>query len=584
MDAKEEVRARLNIEDVIGEYVVLKRAGRNFKGLSPFSGEKTPSFVVSPEKQIWHDFSSGKGGDVFSFIMEVEGLTFREALENLARKAGVELAAYENKNAKEMARQKQRLYEINEASAHFFQYHLVKNHEALEYVFKKRGFSREVATEFRIGYAPNSQNGLVNYLSKKGYSRNELKLAGVVNRFGGDLFKDRVMIPLMDSTGRVIGFTGRILKDDPKAPKYLNTPQTLLYDKSRHVFGLSQAKDSIRKSDFAVVVEGNLDVVSAHQAGTREVVATAGTAMTEQHLKALNRFSGNIKLSFDSDKAGLAATERAIDISDKVGVEITIISLPEGFKDPDELIQHDKNMWIDAIDRSEPVIDWVLGQYAKQHDVTTVQGKRDFTSAGLKLVKKITDSVVREHYMKFLSEKTGASFDALNQKLETLDNPQRLEPKKAIKSNVKDFKVDQDRKSEQRVLAALIMSIPSRKMLEGMKQDTFSIAEHQKLAEYLRDNQNDNFDTIPEKLQEIDTCVKIIQTAADEIYREMSEQDRQKEAEILLRQMVIKQKERKKENLQMELKEAEAAGDEEITLKLLGQINQITKEINYAKR
>jgi DNA primase len=307
-EAKEEVRAKLAIEDVIGEYVQLKRAGRNFKGLSPFSGEKTPSFYVSPDKNIWHDFSSNKGGDVFSFVMEVEGLDFREALELLARKAGVDLSVYDNAGSRERAALKKRLLEAHKWAAQYYQQSLVQNQRALEYVFKKRGLNKEVVQDFLLGYAPDSGDALVKFLEKKGFKKRELEQAGLTNRYGGDLFRGRMMVPLMDAAGQVIGFTGRIITSDPKAPKYLNTPQTLLYDKSRHVFGLSQAKEAIRTNDYAVVVEGNLDVVSSHQAGIKGVVATAGTALTEYHLKALSRLTQNVRFSFDGDRAGLAAT------------------------------------------------------------------------------------------------------------------------------------------------------------------------------------------------------------------------------------------------------------------------------------
>src|SRR4051812_24596468 len=213
-DAKEEVRARLNIEDIVGEYVQLKRAGRNFKGLSPFSGEKTPSFFVSPDKHIWHDFSSNKGGDVFSFVMEVEGLDFRAALEHLARKAGVDLSVYESKGSQDLARRKKRLLDALTLAANYYQHSLLKNPHALEYVFKKRALSKTIVQDFRIGYAPTSGDALVQFLVKKGFSRNELNDAGLTNRFGGDMFRGRMTVPLMDPSGQVIGFTARIITGD----------------------------------------------------------------------------------------------------------------------------------------------------------------------------------------------------------------------------------------------------------------------------------------------------------------------------------------------------------------------------------
>jgi len=217
-DAKEEVRSRLNIEDVIGEYVQLKRAGRNFKGLSPFSGERTPSFFVSPDKHIWHDFSSNKGGDVFAFVMEVEGMDFRQALEHLARKAGVDLSMYENKGNQELAQKKRRLLEAHALAAKYYQQSLLSNQHAIDYVFKKRGLSKQIMQEFMIGYAPTTGDALVLFLTKKGFSKRELADSGLTNRYGGDMFRGRMMVPLMDSTGQVIGFTARIIVDDPKAP------------------------------------------------------------------------------------------------------------------------------------------------------------------------------------------------------------------------------------------------------------------------------------------------------------------------------------------------------------------------------
>ena len=347
-DAKEEVRARLNIEDVISEYVQLKRAGRNLKGLSPFTDERTPSFMVSPEKQIWHDFSSGKGGDIFTFVMLVEGMDFRQALEHLARKAGVDLSLFSHGDGR-TAKRRARAREALKLAANFYQQNLVKNSAALEYAVKKRRLNRQTIGDFIIGYAPDQGDALTKALEKRGFSRRELADAGLVNRFGGDLFRGRMMVALSDGSGEVVGFTGRIIRDDPRAPKYLNTPQKLLFDKSRHIFGLYQAKEAIRKSDAAVIVEGNLDVVSSHQAGVKNVVATAGTAMTLQHLKALSRLAGRIRLAFDGDRAGVSATERAINLAQEIGVELEVVSLPDDVKDPDELIQKDAALWQAAI-------------------------------------------------------------------------------------------------------------------------------------------------------------------------------------------------------------------------------------------
>ena len=328
MEAKEEIRSRLNIEDVIGEYVQLKRAGRNFKGLSPFATEKSASFMVSPDKHIWHDFSSGKGGDVFTFVMEMEGMDFRQAMELLARKAGVDLTQFQ-KGDNGVAKKKEQLFKAVGQAANFYQAVFVHSPVAIEY-FKKRKLNKQVIQDFMLGYSP-TRNELLGALLKRSFTEKELRDAGlVVTRRGGpsDMFRGRMMVTLADPQGRPIGFTARLIADEPNAPKYINTPQTLLYDKSRHVFGLHLAKDAIRHADFAVIVEGNMDVIASHQVGVKNVVATAGTAITEHHLRSLSRFTQDVRLAFDADKAGLAATERAIALASNLGINLGIVVLP----------------------------------------------------------------------------------------------------------------------------------------------------------------------------------------------------------------------------------------------------------------
>ena len=375
MDAVTEVKAKLNIEDVIGEYVSLKRAGKNYKGLSPFSNEKTPSFVVSPEKQIWHDFSSGRGGDIFTFVQEVEGLDFKGALELLARKAGVDLSKFQTNSGSGNPKQKERLYEVLEASAKFYQVQLKANQKALDYIVKKRAFKKQTILDFKLGYSPDGGSALVDYLAKKGFSFKEISEAGLsVNRSGRttDMFRGRIMIALCDQFGKVIGFTARLLNDDDPlssgAPKYINTPSTLLYDKSRHVYGLHLAKKAIQTEKFSVLVEGNLDVVSSHQAGVANVVATAGTALTDQQLKLLGRFSPDVRLAFDEDKAGMSATERAIPIASKAGVNLSVVTIPSG-KDPDELVRQDPEIWKNVINEQVYALDWLIETYKNQLDI-----------------------------------------------------------------------------------------------------------------------------------------------------------------------------------------------------------------------
>jgi DNA primase len=436
MDAVDEVKSRLSIEDVIAEYVPLKRAGRNFKGLSPFTSENTPSFVVSPEKQIWKDFSSGKGGSLFDFVMEVEGLDFKDALELLARKAGVDLEQYRTSTKK--GPNKSRLYELLELSTKFYQVQFSKNKMTLEYVFKTRKFTKETALTWKLGYSPNNGSALVDFAKSKGFSEAEIKQAGLSsNSYRGklqDMFRGRLMVPLQDNEGRVIGFTARQLDSNPKAPKYINTPQTALYDKSRHVYGLHLAKEHIRRHNFAVLTEGNLDVIASHQAGVNETVATAGTALTEAQLKTIGRFSGDIRLCFDSDRAGLNATERAIPIASKVKVSLSIIDIPSG-KDPDELIRQDPKLWQESIKNNKYALDWLVERYKKLLDVSTAKGKREFSDVLLPLIKKLDDPVEQDHYLNVIAKAIDVSKSALDEKMEA--GPSEIAtPRKKIKTTV----------------------------------------------------------------------------------------------------------------------------------------------------
>lgn len=573
-DAKEEVRARLNIEDVIGEYVQLKRAGRNLKGLSPFTDERTPSFMVSPEKQIWHDFSSGKGGDVFSFVMLVEGMDFRQSLEHLARKAGVDLSLFSRGDGRTTKR-RARAGEALKLAANFYQQNLVKNSAALEYAVKKRRLNRQTIGDFIIGYAPDQGDALTKALEKRGFSRRELADAGLVNRFGGDLFRGRMMVALSDGSGEVVGFTGRIIHDDPRAPKYLNTPQTLLFDKSRHIFGLYQAKEAIRKSDMAVIVEGNLDVVSSHQAGVKNVVATAGTAMTLQHLKALSRLAGRIRVAFDGDRAGVSATERAINLAQEIGVELEVVSLPDGVKDPDELIQKDASLWKAAVERAQPAVDWVIARHAEMEDLATAEGKRRFSTTALRIVRSLKDPVEQEHYLAVISKETGASLAALRAKLgaERSTPPAQLKkPKieKATPSKPRDELAD--------IIVGLALSQPSTRRWVGALEAASLDEPARAVVTALQAEPLLDIEKLPRPLQKFEQYVKIVQLKSERRYMDWEPEALDSEMARLVKQLIRKHRDTKKQQLLEDLREAEELSDEARARILRQQLNALIKE------
>jgi len=582
MDAVDEVKSRLSIEDVVGEYVQLKRAGRNWRGLSPFTSEKTPSFMVSPEKQIWHDFSSGKGGNMFSFVMEVEGLDFKGALELLARKAGIDIEQYRS-SPRRGGPDKERLYELLELATKFYQTQFSQHKTALTYVLKQRGFTKETALLFRIGYSPNTGLALATFAKSKGFTDTEIKQAGLSAQAyrGGvqDMFRGRLMIPLQDPQGRVIGFTARLLEDDARAPKYINTPQTVLYDKSRHIYGLHLGKEAIRKGQFAVLVEGNLDVIASHQAGVRQVVATAGTALTEPQLKALSRFTGDIRLSFDADKAGVAATERAIPIASRVKVSLSIIDIPSG-KDPDELIKQDPALWQQAIEKHQYALDWLMVRYEKLLDVASAPGKRQFSDVLLPIVRGLSDPVERDHYLNAIAERIGVSKEALDQKLQKTAGPEVSERRRRIKVDPKQLNkvAVENQKTQDNFLSLMLMRQTLREFLELVTEDMLYTPEGKALLKFLKKHLD--FDGKNARMvQSLAEYGKILALLYEELYQGLELNELHYEAARLQARLVEQFVKTEKSKLAEQLHDAPTNEARD----LLGQVKRYDALLNQVK-
>ena len=365
------IKDKVDVGDLVGEYVQLKPAGVNLKGLCPFHGEKTPSFMVNRERQNWHCFGCNKGGDIFSFIQEIEGMDFVEALKLLAARVGVELRLRASeKNSSEKARIK----EINSVASNFFHNVLTKmeaSASAREYL-EKRGLKERTIIEWQIGFIPDQWDLLTKYLLKKGYSIDDLVTSGLTIKRDGadsqsgrgfyDRFRGRIMFPIWDVHDNVVGFTGRVFVETEKSGgKYVNTPQTLVYDKSRIIFGLNKAKQSIRKKDYIVMAEGQMDVISAHQEGMENVVASSGTALTENHIALLKRYSTNLRVAFDGDSAGQQATKRGIDMARAQGFHVRIITIPEGKgKDPDDCIRENPDIWVECVENAKDIMEWYV--------------------------------------------------------------------------------------------------------------------------------------------------------------------------------------------------------------------------------
>ncbi|MFA5318570.1 MAG: DNA primase [Patescibacteria group bacterium] len=436
MDQKDEIKSRLDLIEVIREYVPLKAVGVNFQARCPFHREKTPSFVVSPERQIWKCFGCGKGGDVFSFVMEMEGLSFVEALRQLAPKAGVQLKSY---NPQESSR-RNRLLDIMELAAAYYHKLLTESADAksaLDYL-KRRGLEDETIERWQIGYSRDSWDDVLKFLKNKRFSEQEIFLSGLAVKKENansyyDRFRGRIMFPINDYNGSPVAFSARVSPEKEateKMGKYINSPQTPIYDKSRILFGLDKAKQYIRELETAVIVEGQMDAISSHQAGVKNVVASSGTALSPEQVKLIKRYANNFLFAFDSDAAGGLATDRGeaatrdfvdeqqrVNAEDRFGrirkyidptlshdINIKIIQIPGG-KDPDECIRKNSEIWKQAINKAVSAMDYYFNKTFLGLDLSDVGNKKKAAAKMLKAIMNIKNVVERDSWLRKLADK-----------------------------------------------------------------------------------------------------------------------------------------------------------------------------------
>ncbi len=419
----DEIKSRLNIVDVVGKHVTLKKAGRNFKGLCPFHNEKTPSFIVSPDRQTFKCFGCGKGGSVIDFVMEYDHVDFLEALEDLADMAGVTLTRRPTDTPE--AKVKQRLYDVNHLASDYYHYVLTKHAlgEKGRLYLKNRGISDKSIRTFALGYSPNSWEALRSFLRKKGYDDALLEQAGLIvqsarrdsqgSRFY-DRFRGRIIFTLKDHRGNVVGFAGRVLDPHATEAKYINTPETPVYTKGNVLYGLDVTKDAIQKANEAVVMEGELDVISSFQTGIGNAVAIKGSALTEAHVRLLRRFTERLVFALDSDLAGDAAARRGIELADSAGLDMRVVALPSG-KDPDDAAREHPSLLKQAIANAVPVYDYFIASSRKRFDGTTAFGKRKITDELLPIFRKIDNPIVQAHYVKKLADELAVSEESLRE-------------------------------------------------------------------------------------------------------------------------------------------------------------------------
>lgn len=424
----EKIKERLSIVDVISAYLKLDKAGANYKAKCPFHNEKSPSFFVSPERNSYYCFGCGAKGDMFTFVEEFEGVEFKQALKNLADKAGVELVPEKRGENEE----RDRLFATMEAATEFYERELAKpeNKFALDYLHK-RGLTDETITKWRLGFAKNEWRSLHDYLlglTNKKVSEQDMLVTGLIKKSDNpthnfyDVFRGRIMFPICDQSGQPVGFSGRIIIDDDKAPKYLNSPATPLFNKSEVLFGFDRAKSAIRRMNYSVLVEGQMDLLMSHQAGLENTIASSGTALTDMHLRRLLRLSPRIMFAFDADSAGFNATKRSAELALQLGMEVKIVSLPQG-EDPASLVLKNPNHWRQALKESKHIIEFyadsLLGRKVDRRLLS-----RELKASVLPFVLLVESSTEQAHYVKSIAEKTGLKEEAIWDDLKAIQKVQ----------------------------------------------------------------------------------------------------------------------------------------------------------------
>ncbi|MBU1092442.1 DNA primase [Patescibacteria group bacterium] len=463
VDQLEEIRRRVDIVEFIGQYLPLKKAGRNFRSVCPFHSDKDPSLMVSPDKQIWHCFGCGAGGDIFGFLMKKEGLEFPEALAQLADRAGVELA-----NRSRDWGMKSKLFTINDLAAKFYEKYITDTatgRQAANYLIN-RGLTAETIKAFQVGYAPAGWDYFAKFIERRGYTKEDGEKAGLLvrrNQNVMDKFRHRLMFPITNVSGQVVGFTGRVL-DAKDQPKYLNSPETPIFNKGRILYGLSITKEEIQKSDAVVLVEGQMDALSSYQAGVKNVVASSGTAFTGEQLETLRRYAETLILALDADSAGSEATKRAIELASAKDLDVKV-ALLEGYKDPDECAKADPAKWREIVGKAVPIVDFYIDYATKKFGNDSVPAKKKVVAEVLPIVALLDSPVEKDQYIKQLAKSLNINPDNLYEALSrAVSGKGNKLPAKSAKEPVQPV-LDRSDWLEKRILG-MVVAQPDR--LEGI--------------------------------------------------------------------------------------------------------------------
>ncbi|OHA31360.1 MAG: DNA primase [Candidatus Taylorbacteria bacterium RIFCSPLOWO2_01_FULL_44_26] len=612
MDSQiEEIKNKLNVIDVVGSYVKLTKTGVNYRGVCPFHAEKSPSFFVNPGRQLWHCFGCGAGSSIFDFVMKIEGVEFGDALRILANKAGVEL----KRENPQIRTERQRLYEICELACSFFEKQLegsAMGKEAKAYLLK-RGITSESIKKWRLGYSPDTWNGLTDFLISKGYKREEVVKAGLAiakenKNDSYDRFRGRLIFPVFGLNSEVLGFGGRVFKqaNEKETAKYINTPQTMLYDKSGILYGLNNAKLAVRKQNQCVVTEGYTDVIMCHQAGFENTVASSGTALTTKHLAILKRYSENLVLAFDMDIAGDSATKRGINNAQELGFNIKIIesygqdaseagsagspvSRKEKKSDPAEIILKDPGIWKDSVDKAKGIMDYYFDSAFSHFDKSNPEGKKEIGKIVLPVIKRLQNKIEQGYWIQKLSEMLGIKEEAIVEELVKIKETSPAEKQEVFQTAqpMSDGSAGQRKKLIEEKVVSLIFKNPNYiKIIAKPQYDLFSsqIRNFLEMVEKLVEK------NIDEKLLENDLKLALTDISPDKEFNNFlaalalrgdAEFQEDGEAEIALCLLQLKNIELKNKlnNISEEIKKAETQNDQQKVNALIEEFNTLTKEL-----
>jgi DNA primase len=556
----EEIKSRLDIVDVISDYVPLKKAGQNWKGLCPFHSEKIPSFMVSPSKQIFHCFGCGIGGDVFTFIMKFENYSFQESLTELAKRAGVEIKkSHEDKMS---SGEREILLNLHRDALLFYQRQLSQNQDAGAYL-KDRGITEEIQALFAIGYAPKEWDALLSYLRGKDYKIDMILKAGLINKgVKGyyDTFRDRIIFPIFNNRGEVIAFGGRAMDDS--IPKYLNSPETPIFSKSRTLYGLNLAKDAIRKEGFVIFVEGYFDVITAHMHGFKNTLAPLGTAVTKEQGRLVRRFTDNAIVVFDGDASGLKAARNCIGILLESGLNVRALPLPEG-EDPDSFLRkRGRDAFSEFLNKAVSIVEFFIMQEEDRHIMV-----REF----LEIIAQIPDGVRRGEYVKELSERLNINEVFIMEELRRIIKRSRIKDVGLKKEDIPEVPGD-TKPMDERYILQIILHFPEmrERLFKAVSIEDFEDPTIRGIIQKIKTGLVDYNDLIYEcNEQEKGLLTGLL--LKDEL------EDPEKVFEDCLRHLKSRKRQRQLEELQEKIREAELQRDEDLLRNLLQEKQQILK-------